>query len=68
MLLSSNFILTHRGFVEGQLKLDPRWVEGFGVLMAQRKEGAFRLELQSISAVKSWKVSKRWTGVDQDYD
>lgn len=50
---------------EGQLALDVREVEGFGVLMAQRKPGPFRIEIRSLSAVDTAQLpGKRWTGVD----
>lgn len=65
----SDFIATHRGFIEGQIELDSRLIETVGVLMAQRRAGPFRLELKSISAVNTdlWDFpGKRWTGVPDD--
>lgn len=60
----NKFVLTQRGFVEGQLVLDARNVESIGILMAQRRAGPFRLELRSISAVDDSQMpGKRWTGV-----
>jgi len=65
----SDFIATHRGFVEGQIELDTRAVEAYGILMAQRRAGPFRLELKSIAAINSDLFElpgKRWTGVTAD--
>lgn len=68
----SKFVATHRGFVEGQHigGMDSRKVECVGVLMAQRRDGPFRIEIESISAINSDKYdgvkSRRWTGVSSD--
>lgn len=64
----SRFIATHRGFVEGQIALDTRTVESLGVLMAERRDGPFRLELHSISAINTelYGAGRRWTGVSDD--
>lgn len=66
----SKFVATHRGFVEGQLQLDTRLVESIGILMAQRKDGPFRIELKSISAINMDLYhdlpGRRWTGVSSD--
>jgi NADH dehydrogenase [ubiquinone] 1 alpha subcomplex assembly factor 1 len=64
----SKFIITHKGFVSGQIEMDARSVETVGVLMAQRRDGPFRIEIASISAVNTdlYDVTKRWTGVSSD--
>ncbi len=60
----ARFIVTQRGFVEGQIALDPRMVESVGILMAQRRGGPFRLELRSINAIDTSRVNgMRWTGL-----
>lgn len=63
------FIATHRGFVEGQIDLDGRQIDSVGLLMAQRRDGPFRIEIKSIAAVNTdlyESKGKRWTGVSDD--
>ncbi len=65
----SKFVATHRGFVEGQTGMDTRKVESIGVLMAQRRAGPFRIEIDSIFAINTDLYefpNRRWTGVTRD--
>ncbi len=49
----SEFFLTHRGYVQDNPFSFPRQkVSTFGLLLADRVNGAFVLELQHIKAVK----------------
>jgi len=58
------FILTFRGKVEyPPFKLIPERIKSFGIMMAQRKEGPFHLEIENISVVcmNQIKAMKRYT-------
>lgn len=60
------FVLTQHGFVEGQLALDAREVESVGVLMAQRRAGPFRIDIEGIDAIDLRRMlSGRWTGMEE---
>lgn len=52
-----DYALTWRGFVEDEdVQLDPFDVVSLGILMAERRSGAFELDLHSIEAVTAQQV------------
>ncbi len=56
-LLFRDYALTWRGFVEDEdVQLDPFDVVSLGILMAERRNGTFELDLHSIEAVTAEQV------------
>ena len=65
-----DYTLTNRGFVGKSSGLDTRDVETLGILMAQRKDGPFRMEIKNICAVNMdffEPEKRRWTGISEDH-
>ena len=64
------FVATNRGFVEGPQELDARQVFAVAIMMAERKDGPFRISIRSIAAVAMDLVEShsggRWLGVSRD--
>jgi NADH dehydrogenase [ubiquinone] 1 alpha subcomplex assembly factor 1 len=71
LLPFSEFHLTWRGQVEGEaVALDPSLFQAVSILMAERKEGPFQLELAWIRAVHSYALlgrRRRYSGRHADY-
>jgi hypothetical protein len=60
-----DFHLTYRGYLETpRIPFDGRNIKHIGLMMAERKAGPFKCEVESISAIKRVATSKRYTGLD----
>ena len=46
------------------MPFDGRDIQHFGFMMAERKSGPFKLEIESISACKKGAVASRYTGLE----
>ncbi len=70
LLPFGQFVATVRGFVEGQQEMDARQVMAVGIMMAERRDGPFRLSIRSVAAVNTDLLEShagaRWTGVTRD--
>ena len=65
MIPFEEFHLTYRGYLETpRVPFDGRNIKHIGIMMAERKAGPFKCEMEHISAVKRVAISKRYTGLD----
>jgi len=64
----NRFTLTFQGQVEGEsLPIDPRQFQAVSFLMAERKEGDFRMELEWINAIHTqFRKGARYTGLPHE--
>lgn len=64
------FTLTFQGQVEGEsLPIDPRQFQAVSFLMAERKDGEFRMELEWVKAINTrLRKGARYTGLVHDQD
>lgn len=59
------FHLTYRGYLEEPcLPFDGRDLKHVGIMMAERKPGPFKIEVEHISVCRSTRVGRRYTGID----